>query len=323
MNRTWALVALSAALAGCGGGSSSPAPIQVNPAPAPSPAPSPTPSPTPTPTPSPPSTIIGLTQPGAFATLASAFRFTTRRDGSDPRGSTEPDPAAAIDLAYVAADNAYEMRLPGVSPARIVPDFDAREFTAVHLPWPGASPVGITLYKPGAANRELQLFHTSLGYWSATRADPADPDRFELNYGDFVYGVPTLASDLPAAGQSDYTGIIYGGGVGFLTGDVRLGVDFAARQLTGEITLRVNDGIGGVATSGVYRLTPTRIDSGSASFSGTFATSDGSATQGVFEGRFTGPRGEELMVRWRGTFFDPHNGRNARFAGIWVAKQRP
>ena len=311
------LLLASVALAGCGGGDSTVPQIIVNPAPTPSPSPPPSPSPTPSPTASAP---IGLEQPGDFATLGWAFRYTTDRDGSNPRGSTEPDAAAPIEIGYVATANAYEMRLPDVSRGRLAFAFPATNFTSLRLPWPGAPDIAVLLYRPGAGNTELALSFTSLGSWSATRPDPADPTRFDLNFGDFTYGVPTPPAAVPASGTRQYGGIAYGGGIGFITGTADLTIDFATGTVTGALAPMINDGVGSIAGSGRYELDAARI-SADGRLSGQFRGSAG--VQGTFEGRLTGPAAEEMMVRWRGEFFDPHNNRTRPLAGIWVARRRP
>lgn len=309
------LLAMLAA-AGCGGGdSTAPTSITVNPAPTPTPSATPSPSPTPTP-PSP----IGLQQPGDFTTLGWAFRYTTDRDGANPRGSIEPDPAAPIEIAYVAGADGYDMRLPDVPRGRLAFAFPATNFTSLRLPWPGASDIGVQLYRPGASNTELALTFTSLGSWATTRPDPADPNRFDLNFGDFVYGVPAAAAAIPANGTRRYAGVAYGGGIGSVTGNVDLTLDLTTRTVSGILEPMVNDGIGGIAPSGRYDLDSGRIGA-DGRISGQFRSAAGA--QGLFEGRLTGPAGEELMVRWHGTFLDPHSRQQRPFFGIWVARQRP
>ena len=212
------------------------------------------------------------------------------------------------------------MLVPGASSGKLAAEYDARAFTAMRLPWVGQNEIAVELYKPGSQNPELPLTSSSLGFWHSSRIDPVDPTRYLVVTGDFVYGVPVPSGGLPVSGSAVYKGIAYGGGIGGITGTVRIEIDQGNNTASGSFTPEINDGIGGIATSDTAMMTSLPLNVLRSGFSGAFSGS--SSPNSAVEVLFTGPQANELMGRWKGTFFNPHTGQSGLLSGIWVAKRQ-
>ena len=321
------LAILALSLGGCGGGGGGTAPppptsSAPTPTPAPAPAPSPTPSPTPAPTPAPsPQAIEGpvaLTQAAEFTTLSWAYRFTTAPDGTFLEGSRDPDPSATVEFRYFAAERVHEVLLPGLQLGRLqTVDASRTDFTIQTLleRASGNQVATLNLLRPGSLNTLFAAEYTSLGDWGAGRQENG---RILQNFGDFAYGIPTRASDMPRTGTATFQLFVFGG-FGYLVGTGQIAVDFGAGTASGHMETDLNDGIGGIARMARQELTDFRLGPDGTTFTAMFATP---GSPSVIEGRFTGPQAVELMARWSVRAPDPHNpGPLRTFYGVWIGRR--
>lgn len=327
-------VALAIGLTACGVGGGGG--VDSIPPPPPSPPPPPPPPSAPTPPPAPPGSI-GLTHEGGFSTYGIGYRFTTDTAGNNLQGPAAPDSAETVEFTYLPGEKVYEVRVPGFNRGRLetlsyggsanengwlrvdgsynaVTDgsSSARQDLFVSLVWPGN-------------NTDLNLTYTSLGSWDGRTAGTTSSER--RNYvGDFAYGLPTAAGDMPRSGTARYEAVVRGRTAvtgtrppDFIGGTARLVFDFGTGSLTGSMRPIFWDW--DPYELGVYEFTQTVYSPGSTLFSGKFAV-PGSTADSFFEGRFTGPQAAELMGRWQAPFLNPVNKQWSTMFGVWAGKKQ-
>ena len=292
---------LALGLAACGGGGSTstafiPSP-PVTPTPTPTPPPTPTPTPPPAPTPPPvPAGPVGLQSSAPFATYASS--------NSGP---------SLVQFSYSAADNRYTIALPGLPPGQLTTlggngSFDDKgwiDLTSTYASVAGAEGVTVMLDWPGSSDFK----YTSHGWWYGKSGV----------VGDFAYGIPTQAGEVPVAGTATYGGSVYGvtDGTYPVGGTVSMTFDFAAGAVSGVMKPAYADW--GYVPLGDYVFRDTVFSPGSTHFSGAFSVG-GKAVPSSFEGSFTGPQAAELMAGWTAPYSDPGIGTGTMW-GVWVAKK--
>jgi hypothetical protein len=266
---------------------------------------------------------IGLTQLQDFPTLSWGLRYTINAEGGYVEGPDAPDPASAVGFSYVGND--YFIEVPGFPRNLLAVTDQSSRFTSTLLNGPLPPPLRVALYRPGSGNVELALSHTSLGLWEGGTFDPQGRRAFSI--GAFAYGVPTSAAGLPTSSRETYHAAAYGMTArpfgaypGSVQGSAGLVVDFAARSLNGDFTPVLNDGTGASEGLGRYDLTAVTFAADGTTFSGQFIV-PGLGLGGLFEGRFTGPQGQELMVRWQAPFVNPYNGERDTMFGVWVGRR--
>lgn len=291
--------ALAFACSGCGGetgGGGTPQPTGGGA--------TPTPGPTPTPAPAPVGVrdfgSLGQTTPQTFASYGFSYRATDNGFGYDlVEGSVDPTFTPSLRLA---AQGQLFLTVSGFGEGWLRPDGSS-----------GTSPViGITefgYYAPGGRAYISVIFKTLPNTVLANSAsaswvsdyDSATPSAPYL-ISPFVYGVPTPPAAIPASGIATYAA------PNISTGErsIDLTLDFSARTVTGSVVLASPTGPVSFMLQGV-----TFTGDGS-QFSGNLVV-PGNAIQGTFEGRFTGPSGEELI----GRYTVPRGG--GVEAGLWAA----
>ena len=299
-----AVSALALALTACGGAGGG---VASTPPPPPTPAPPPPPPPTPA-IPPIPDQPIGLAVNGSFAVFSSHYeagQTTATKNG--------------LQFAYSAATDEYTISIPGYQPGQLVPTGGSGSVgddgtwldlvSTANDVTNSDGKLSVTLAWPA----HLGFKYTSIGSWGSV-----DGER-----GNFVYGVPTLAGDMPVTGSADYSGIIQG-----LTSDqydvfggISLSFNFGAGTLTGAMTPEIAP-IWDTVGLGTYTFRDTVYSTGSTSFSGAF-DSPGSNAPSSFQGEFTGPSGSELMGSWQAPYLDPVSGSWGSMSGVFIGAKEP
>ncbi len=264
--------------------------------------------------------------------MGFVYRYTSNSDGSQPQGPSTPDPTEVISFSYLAADQSYQIKIPGFERGRLTWLGTNQRFTMHSLSTSPSRSFGVSLYRPGAGNPEtLPLDYTSFGLWHDAIYTPIPALPRSNNEGFFAYGVPTASGDVPASGSKTYMALAWGttniiggnafsgGEPGFIMGDVHLVFDFATGGLSGRLLPGLNDGTGAYIFLGEYPVTSVAYSVGSTAFSGKFAV-PGAAADGFFEGFFTGPQATELMVRWQAPFLHPEFNAWGTMFGVWIGK---
>ena len=296
--------------------------------------------PPPPPPPPPPPTVSGpisLTQMRDFPTLGWIYRFThTSSTGLDPTGPEHPEGVQAFEFSYLTENQSYEARIPGFERGKLETislNGSLRNptgtFNAVLSP-NGIDRQAIRLSLPlPTRNTQLELQHTSQAYLSATQPVPGEPTRETKHQGSFVFGVPTMAAQMPRGGQGQYKLISEAltavpGATTVFEVDARLDLqaDFGAGSLTGAMVADVY--YDATNWDKLFQVTVAISDVVSSpdrtSFSGRTAV-EGSSESGFLEGRFTGPDASEIMVRWLVPFINPITRQRATMFGSSVGKR--
>ncbi|MES2336485.1 MAG: hypothetical protein V4537_00115 [Pseudomonadota bacterium] len=316
------LVSLGMLTACGGGGNGGGGGSVVTPAPTPTPAPSPSPSPSPTPT---YARFVELTGNQNFRTACGALDL----NAAPPAPQPATDFGNGFDLSYTAGSENYLLTGDGqslsygpaqrdpaspsptgsVSYTRVADGFTQR--LTLGIPTTG----GVALdYTRGLSLRALRL---------------GRPAQYQC-----IYGVPTLATDLPAASvvyaRTSLIGTIYaattGGAqqvysteasvVGFTLDPVTSRVTFTLRLLG---TLQTASGPATTTTDlGTYTGTGT-INAARTSYSGTLTSADRTVQFGTFGGWVFGPQAREAGLTLTLLALEPVSGTRVSVLGNIVA----
>ncbi len=273
--------ALALACSGCGGsGSGSPPPSGGGATPTPSPAP------TPAPNPGGSSSFgsLGQTNSLTFASLGFSYRATDGGFGYNlVEGSTDPTFTPSLRLA--APDQLF-LTVPGIDEGALRPDGSSGISQQVGLFSQGYfAPGGHVSINLVLKTNNSVLAYSAYAFWISNNSNAGPGEPYLIS--PFVYGVPTSPSALPASGIATYAVLMSSTG----SRNNNLTVDFSSRTVTGSVAMETPTGPLTFSLQGV-----TFTGDGS-QFSGTLVTPD-RALQGTFEGRFTGPTGEELIGRY-------------------------
>lgn len=287
----------TAVLTGCSGGASqSSAPIAVAPAPTPSPSPSPTPTPTPTPT---YSTLAALTGDQTYKTACAG-----KNNAAVPPA---PLPATTFGggfaFSYTASSSAYALSGNGLSfsfgPSQRDPAAPTSANTYIVTDVATGFVSRFTLGVPTAGGTALTY---AGGFSLAT-----NPNQYQCSYG-----VPTLATDLPAATYT-YSKISLNGTIAKYDASmapasltnyrttpsvVTLSINPVSKTISGTIVLTGNQILSGGTFGpdeafGSYTITGT-IDTANGSYYANIANSTG-VVVGNLGGWFYGPQGIETL----------------------------
>lgn len=334
--------ALALALAACSSGSGGQ--LAIAPVPPPPAAAQPTPPapvpPAPTPPPPPPGPN-GLQSADPFAVLGIGYRslvvsgpFEDRREGPPAA-----DPTETIEFRQIPGSDRYEILLPGFERGQLAViayngSFDSNGWQTVSGSYNNVTrggtaalqDVAVTLRRPaGPLNPEEQLRYTSWGQWSTWNDRPLVAGDTVVS-GQFAYGIPTAAGDIPLTGSASYRADVIGetsvipdrGWQEPVLGTAELRFDFGAGTLSGAMNASVCPWE--CVDVGRYAFRDTVYARGATTFSGKFAV-PAASEGGFFEGQFTGPNAAELLARFQAPFKHPENGAAATMHGIWVGKR--
>lgn len=342
-----AVLPLAFALAACGGGDDNATP-----------SPTPTPSASPTPTSSPSYASFPLSGAAEFVTITASTSYTGNlatgpvtlgaagTEGRSDRvrvgyGTTDPT-AATTSLPYVIRENTGEARFAAgdlTSP----PTPTSREFSFRQTPTPTptstTSPTPTPTPVPGSYNQADFLNNTVPGkvtndstvalsrvtYVGWQRADSLTGTT---RFTSAVYGYPTLQTDLPTTGTTNYVGRLSGRIIRVATGSVGAGRN---EKVGGTVTISVNWATGLVTTTlnavviaadnsetalGTFTGTGA-IAVGASQFNGSFGA--GSPVPGTIQGSFFGNAGEQIGITFAG--IGPFGADETRIVGAIVGKR--
>lgn len=169
----------------------------------------------------------------------------------------------------------------------------------------------------------------NLPYHYTTRASVRE-NGFGFEIGQFAFGVPTAAGDVPTTGAATFGADVWGtgtnpelsGGTYYeVTGEAHLDFDFGAGDLSGYMDTSLVGPTGAFAAPR-YDFTQTIFAVGSTDFSGSFIV-PGSTADSYFTGQFTGPQAAELMAQWQAPFVDTTSGAPVwgTMTGFWIGKR--
>lgn len=299
------------ATAACGGGGSG-----VAFAPPPPVTPTPTPTPAPAPAPTTPQAPFGLTSSQQFATFG-----VTASDIA--QYVVEPGDPNAIKFSWSDTDKTYNVTVPGLAPARLSMTFPGNNpvaFTGTDANG-NKLPVAFSVYYP--AYGPIKYSYSSLGFYSTYPDNATNP----YVWAQFVYGIATLAGEVPKTGTANYDAQVFGittSGNGYdITGDARLTFDFGAGSLTGYMQPRLFSDWDGVDRAlGQYDFKQTVYSAGSTTFSGKFVIPGGGERDSTFQGQFTGPNAAELIAGFQAPYLDPFDSVWKTMGGVWIGKKQ-
>jgi hypothetical protein len=297
----WLVATLPLALAACGGGGGSSGVASGI-------------SSTPLPPPLPPTVTNGNFISTAATTQQFATYGTARSGG--PNYPVIDD--GALQVRYDAAQQIYEVRMPGENWARITVDPSVTTNGSPRSAWLIAPPPGGRLNNEVDPNHPLadhRYVASNLAFWIGVGLA-----------GNTAFGIPTAASAIPLSGSANYSGLLSGRTnetwtweetyPGFVNGSIDLAFDFGAGTLSGAINPQIS---ASTDFSKPMAFTDTVFGAGSTSFSGRFDTNV--VGPNGFSGQFTGSAAQELIGSFRFPYVSPADGKQYDAAGAFVAKK--
>lgn len=185
----------------------------------------------------------------------------------------------------------------------------------------------IAIYKAGSANRELQLTYSSFFYKESGYVRSSNPNTKDVNAQWSVIGLATPERDVPRTGASSYIGKIYGVSYGYKSDTTDLG------SLTGNAKINFNFSEGKFVANlaPVASLGGQTYNLGPVEYSGmlglvSYVTDYGFFAYGInndrIEGRFFGPKGDEVGARFEGGTNAPGFVGGIGFSGVFAAKRQ-
>lgn len=252
------------------------------------PAPPPVPTPTPTPAPT-ASEAFGVTSDTQFPAVGDGFQIRWNNQAQS-----------------------YEISFP------------ASGSTAAQ--WDRLVRIADGNYYPSSGSFGVNL-HAELPY-QYTKLATVFENGWGTTVGQFAFGVPTTAGEIPASGSASYDARVWGTGrtpdlqqgqYYDVLGTAKLNFDFAAGTLAGSMQNSVVGPYGSFSTP-VYEFSQTAYSKSGGTFSGSFAVPNSSASS-HFQGQFTGPNAAELMAQWSAPFFDTARTGGAvqgTMSGVWI-----
>jgi hypothetical protein len=220
-----------------------------------------------------PAAGIALASDQPFKTLGVSF-------GDQQAGSTvAPAEFETVDFRYIAAENVYEISVPGFAAGRlqtIAYSPGQRGGMAWSEVTAGQSStvqdMHVSTYTPATPQRALT--YTSFGSWGGYKSTAGNGEPVET-VGQFVYGIPTAVNDIPLSGTASYSANIIGAiaegnwGATGADGSAKFQFDFAAGTLSGSMHPVLHDAWF-TYDLGLYTFKDTVFSRGSQTFSGSF-----------------------------------------------------
>jgi hypothetical protein len=207
---------------------------------------------------------------------------------------------ANLGIRWNAELKAYEVTFPGGSTGKIVPNQPGSNYGQV-IASDG------TVLAPFASVLKTPFAYTSWG---------------SVGSGIVAFGIPTAPGAVPTSGSASYAGLIEGNAKapGYeyaVYGSAMFQFNFGAGTLSGYMDPEFS-GPMGVPTAPRYNFTQTVYSPGSTTFSGSFDVTG--PTPSSFEGRFTGPAAQELMMRFQAPF--SNYGEWGTMTGVVIGKKQ-
>lgn len=292
------------ALSACGGGGGGGVKV----------ASTPTPSPTPTPTPPAATPTANFLAKPLQSQEFTVYGGTATTAGAAPSTATADLPR----VRYDSAADRYDVMVPGGQWAQVV-DSPSSSGDGLNTAWVIGNVASMTNYTApnhSAAERVYDFSSLSFVYEG-------------LRTTGIAFGVPTPAANVPTLGSASFAGLLLGASDEIVDywdwglynaqigGTINLAFDFSAGTLSGA----VNPTVYGYDIHSLPEMafTNTVYSTGSATFSGTFATALPGANS--FAGQFTGPAAQELIGSFAFPYVSPENGQTYSAAGGFVAKK--
>ena len=235
---------------------------------------------------------IGLTVQQEYTTLGYSYTLITHPDdGIDHNEVSQWDDLSLISFKYLANLETFGIGIPGLGERQLsscqISDADAVFCRAGEEPI-SRRQLGASLLRPDSASLSLR-WTSVVEYYTGDGTTVTTPTT--LYGGIFAYGVPAPVSKIPTAGIANGTARI--GALPQVPGTLQL--DYANRRLDGSFSYTIGPNEydpNSVAVS--YNITLSGDIATDGKITGTFG---GDAVAGSFEGIFTGPEANELMLR--------------------------
>jgi hypothetical protein len=292
--------ALALALSGCGGSNGGVAAISATPV-APTPA--------------------GMAAVAIFPNTTVSTDFAAIGQEA-PHASTAPTiTSGGVSVHYDALSGLYVMGFPAAPAAAF---YQFTDVTQNATWW-----YGDTQEPSGNAPAVLNVLKLSNPLLQLTYSTLASYDTGGMGGGSFgwmAFGTATTAGGVPKSGSASYTALVRGQSIdeaASIDGSASFLFDFTAGKLSGHLdpTYHSAGGIGEGYSLGRYDFVNTVYSSGGTSFSGQLSN-PGFASNGTFDGQFTGPNAQELMSIWSAPFHDPLRNIDSQMFGALVGKQQ-
>ncbi|WP_265571168.1 hypothetical protein [Sphingomicrobium nitratireducens] len=266
--------------------------------------------PTPAPPPPPPSDV------GTFADVFSLDKSTDLAAfGYDIRWKTGgADVSDDVSVHYDAAQGAYIVELPyhGSGGFYVDEDYDTSWYGTLANPAAPTERQNVELYVEKPLLTYQNLEYSTIAYLSAN----------DQSAGYLVFGVPTLASDMPVTGSATYaanvTGLAVGGG--YIGGTADFLFNFGAGSLSGAMEVSAYDAWDGYFI-GTYDFVNTVYSTGSTTFSGGLKDKSTNLA-GTFNGAFTGTGAAELIGQFEFQFRDTYTSDLLTAYGVFNGKKQ-
>ena len=275
-------------------------------------------SPMPAPPPPTNSNLTSLQYSQQFANASSGLTTNLDKVTRITSGTSAHAPSLnALTIAYDATTKGYTVSFGGTSAAFTSANVLASGTNAVATTYEtksGSLQNDLVLFNPGSGNTTLALTYSSYGAWQRLTDNGGS---LGIVQDFFVFGIPTLASDLPKTGTASYQSIIDGfwvtsNDVRALAGTGTLTADFLAGTTSVTLNLRGVSSLTGLAYT-LDNFTGTGpIDGPNVTFSGTLSPTT-SAYSGTYTGRFFGPAATEA-----GAVFNLHDGVGGVVDGVII-----
>ncbi len=207
-----------------------------------------------------------------------------------------------VEFRWIESARTYEIRFPGKDWERLGSGYSTANYES-HEPASGAYLI--------SWSKNLDFQYTNLASHNANG----------VLVGQFAYGIPTAAGDVPTTGSATYSAQLLGEADYVLSGNVMMNFDFGKGTLTGHMHPILQDAWF-AHDLGRYDFTQTVYSAGSTSFSGRFIVPGGGSTaDSGFSGQFTGPGAAEVMAAWHAPFVDPYSLQWSMISGFWIGKK--
>lgn len=202
------------------------------------------------------------------------------------------------------------------------PNFDA------YIVDPTDGPEGlarIELYKPGAANSEVQLTYASFGVWRQTTEN--SPDTSQFNHDYFIYGFETPKYLIMArTGTASYHGVVHGmttseqGEFLDVGGTSVFNLNFGNQSYSGQLDLLLTSSSAALGTWTFSEL----LNSGQFQIARLYKEGVSGPSNLPYNSilpRFYGPKGEEIAATFTITDGWPAVVGSRPISGVTVAKE--
>jgi hypothetical protein len=269
--------------------------------------------------------LAALTSDQDLAAIGFAFQ-SSYDAASDPKLGPSPDPSEQISLRYLVGPRQFDSALPRFPAGRLDWVRVSNDFADL-LVLASRPDVNIALRNnnPVPPHTDSEFRYSGVGTWaSGTRST-------SFGEGLFAYGLPTAPGALPASGERFFAAAAQarelnpfqyseaGAGPDAYFGRATLSFNFATGAVEGALKPVVVNHWYGELPLGEFSFVDARMIPGTPTFSGQLVVPDTNA-RGWFEGRFTGPNADEVIIRWQAPYFNVLTERWGSLSGVLVGR---